>query len=305
MKIGAGFIFQNQCPVPAKAADKPSTRDGVSPEQLRRARVLQDLSSTNEVRLVQLEDGRRMIVKTGDSVVDAESALIQEAEARKEEMVHRIGLLVGRAFVPRPTILPTADGTRSTIVTPEIDTGRSQHSYKEAFHGLGDTDEARTLLGKYRRDGLSVFDFIVGHGDRFDEWGARGSRSPSRMKNVLIDRGGRLHSIDHESAFRTPPFPDVSDAAVLDFFKEKNAYRDFRGKDLKRMLDDAFLELVHGDRGALDQLLRDARIDTHGVARRAEQVIKQYEAMKADEGLRLAPAPKKRGLSFGWLRAKA
>lgn len=304
MKIGANFLSHHRCVDPADAGVRASTPDAVSPGQLRRARTLQDLSSTNDVKLVQLEDGRRMIVKTGDSVVDAESALIQEAEARKEEMVHRIGLLVGRAFAPRPTILPSAEGTRSTIVTPEIDTGRARHAFQDAFHPLGDSDDARALLGKYRRDGLSVFDFIVGHGDRLDEWGARGPRSPSRMKNVLIDRHGGLHSIDHESAFTSPPFPEVSDAAVLDFFKEKHAYRDFRRADLRRLIDGAFLELVGGDRGALERLCHHAGIDTRGVALRAEQVLRHYEALKADEGLRLQPAPRAGRRCFGDGRPK-
>lgn len=219
MKIGARLHFFHSKTEVGKAASKAPDPQAITRQQLDRARVLQDLSSTNAVSLMQLQDGRRVVVKTGAEVVDADSALIQEAETLKEEVVHRIGMLVGRAFAPKPTILASPSGARSTLVTPEIDTGCGTHGYQEAFHPLGDTDQARSLLGKYHRDGLSVFDFIVGHGDRHDAWGSRTREPSARMKNVLIDRHGGLHSIDHEAAFGKPPFDEVSEAAVRDFFK--------------------------------------------------------------------------------------
>lgn len=303
MRIGARLHFFQSKTELGKAGSRAPDPHAVTREQLDRARVLQDLSSNNDVSLRQLQDGRRVVVKVGAEVVDAESALILEAETLKEDVVHRIGLLVGRAFAPKPTILVSPSGARSTLVTPEIDTGRSAHGYQEAFHTLGDTAQARSLLGKYHRDGLSVFDFIVGHGDRHDAWGSRAKGSSARMKNVLVDRDGGLHSIDHEAAFGKPPFAEVSEAAVRDFFKGRDAHRTFRATDLKRLIDDTYLPLVGGDHRELDKLYRFAGIDSHGVERRAREVLKQYEALLADDARRLHPTPPARRRFPGFGRA--
>lgn len=285
----------SQTKAPTERIDARPAADGtVTRAHLARAQVLRDLSSTNEVRLMQLPDGRRVVVKTCEAGIDPQDRLLNEGEARKEEVVHRLATLMGHDFVPRPTVLATDEGERSIIVTPDIDTGRT-HAAKEAFHGIGDTDEGRTFLGRYLRDKLSVFDFIIGHGDRHDAWApggmGRGAARPARIKNVLIEKGGRMMSIDHEAAFSKPPFETVADAAVQDFFRQRGAIRDFKTIDFKRLMDAAFGELVGGDRAALDQLYRHLRIDVDGMVRRARVVERQFEGLLAQEQQRLKPSP--------------
>ncbi|WP_143503899.1 MULTISPECIES: hypothetical protein [unclassified Pseudomonas] len=136
---------------------------------LKRSRVIDVLSSSNEALLMELPDGRRVVQKDFGSMLafDDDGVRDQKARAHNEVLAYQFSEVLGLGIVPKTELV---EGTNNKVVSTYIENGGAEEKFNR------------------KETSLYAFDFLLNVRDRLDTGG-----------NIIHGDDGKVYAIDHET----------------------------------------------------------------------------------------------------------